>query len=170
MFIQKTCSTTDEILIWKCVPAHSVTPHAAFDNLRCKLNKPSSPDLLSGTQIRGYHIFEMAYTSPQPLPEPQFSAHALQRNCQVISLICYNTVTTQNLWFFRRNFYKGFEVLLFSMSSTTSQLLSSGEFCKLRYDTMPVKSASANVSFYTNNSKMRNIELWHSCCKLAICL
>jgi len=39
------------------------------------------------------------------------------------------------------------------MSATTTQLLSSDEFCKLRYDTIPVKSASANVSFYTNNPK-----------------
>jgi len=39
------------------------------------------------------------------------------------------------------------------MSATTTQLLSGGEFCKLRYDTLPVKSESANVSFYTNNSK-----------------
>jgi hypothetical protein len=31
-----------------------------------------------------------------------------------------------------------------------TQLLSSGEFCKLRCDTVPVKSAYANVSFYTN--------------------
>jgi hypothetical protein len=31
------------------------------------------------------------------------------------------------------------------MSATTTQLLSSGEFCKLRYDTIPVKSASSNV-------------------------
>jgi hypothetical protein len=88
MFLQKTfSSTTDEILICKCVPAHSITSHAAFDNLRCTLNKTSSPDLLSGTQMRGYHIFEMAYTrtSPQPLPD-QFSAHALQRNCQVAHL------------------------------------------------------------------------------------
>jgi len=52
--------------------------------------------------------------------------------------------------------FKGFEVLYFSMSATTTQLLSSGEFCKLRYDTTPVKSASANVSLYTNNSKMTN--------------
>jgi len=37
------------------------------------------------------------------------------------------------------------------MSATTTQLLSSGKFCKLRYDTTPVKSVSANVSFYTNN-------------------
>jgi hypothetical protein len=28
-----------------------------------------------------------------------------------------------------------------------------------------LKSASANVSFYTNNSKMPNFELWHSCRK-----
>jgi len=48
------------------------------------------------------------------------------------------------------------------MSATTTQLLSSGEFCKLRYYTVPVKSASANVSFYTNNSKMPNFELWQS--------
>jgi len=41
------------------------------------------------------------------------------------------------------------------MSATTTQLLSSGEFCKLRYDTIPVKSATANVSFYTNNSKKK---------------
>ena len=44
------------------------------------------------------------------------------------------------------------------MSATMTQLLSSGEFCKLRYDTMPVKSASANVSFSTNNSK--NAKFW----------
>jgi len=40
------------------------------------------------------------------------------------------------------------------MSATTTQLLSSGEFCKL-----PVRSASANVSFYVSNSKMPNFEL-----------
>jgi len=43
------------------------------------------------------------------------------------------------------------------VSATTTQLLSSGEFCKLRYDTVPVKSASANVSFYTDNSKNAKI-------------
>jgi len=46
-------------------------------------------------------------------------------------------------------------------SVMTNQLLSSSEFCKLRYDTIPFQSASANVSFYTNNSKMPNFELWH---------
>jgi hypothetical protein len=56
------------------------------------------------------------------------------------------------------------------MSATTTHLLSSGEFCKLSYDTIPVKSESANVSFYTSNSKMPNFGLWHSCRKWAICL
>jgi hypothetical protein len=55
--------------------------------------------------------------------------------------------------------FKGFEVLLFSMCATTTQLLSSGDFYKVRYDTITVKSASANVSFYTNNSKMPKFEL-----------
>jgi len=55
------------------------------------------------------------------------------------------------------------------MSAMTTQLLSSGEFCKLRYDTIPVKSASANFSFYTNNSRMPNFKLCHSCRKWAIC-
>jgi hypothetical protein len=45
------------------------------------------------------------------------------------------------------------------MSAMMTQLLSSCEFCKLRYDTTPVESASANVSFYTSNSKMPNFEL-----------
>jgi len=45
------------------------------------------------------------------------------------------------------------------MSATATQLLSSGEFCKLRYDTIPVKSAFVIVSFYTSNSKMPNFEL-----------
>jgi len=41
----------------------------------------------------------------------------------------------------------------------TTQLLSSGEFYKLPYDTTPVKNASTIVSFYTNNSKMPNFGL-----------
>jgi hypothetical protein len=52
-----------------------------------------------------------------------------------------------------------FKVLQFSISATTTQPLSGGEFCKLRYDTVPVKRASANVSFYANNSKMPNLGL-----------
>jgi hypothetical protein len=45
------------------------------------------------------------------------------------------------------------------MSAMKTQLLFSGEFFKLCYDTIPVKRAPANVSFYSNNSKMPNFEL-----------
>jgi len=55
--------------------------------------------------------------------------------------------------------FKRFEMLYFSMSAMTMQLLSSGWFYKLRYEIIPVKSSSANVSFYTSNSKMPNFEL-----------
>ena len=44
------------------------------------------------------------------------------------------------------------------MGATTTQLLSSGKFCKLRYDIIPVKSAYSNVSFNINNSK--NAKFW----------
>jgi len=44
------------------------------------------------------------------------------------------------------------------VSAMMTQLLFSGEFCKLRHDTIPVKSASANVPFYTINLKMLNFE------------
>jgi len=44
------------------------------------------------------------------------------------------------------------------MSATKAQLLSSGEFSKLRYDILIVTSASANVSLYSNNTKMPNFE------------
>jgi len=61
--------------------------------------------------------------------------------------------------------FKGFEVVQLSVSATTTLLLSSGQFSKLRYDTVPVKRASANISFYTNNLKMPNFDLCHSCTK-----
>jgi hypothetical protein len=69
------------------------------------------------------------------------------------------TVSQLKICDFSEESFKGFEMLSFPMSATTTQLLSSSEFCKPRYDTIPVKSASANVSFYTNNSKMSNFEL-----------
>jgi len=56
------------------------------------------------------------------------------------------------------------------MIALMTQLFASGKFCKLCYDTIPVKSASANVSFYTSNWKMPNFELWHSFRKWAICV
>ena len=55
------------------------------------------------------------------------------------------------------------------MSALMTQLLFSGKFCELHYDTIPVKSASANVSFYTSNSKMPNFELWQYFSRGAIC-
>jgi len=67
---------------------------------------------------------------------------------------CVTTVSQLKMCDFSGEIFKGFEVLKFSMSATTTQPLSSGEFCKLRYDIVPLKSASANVSFSTNNSKM----------------
>ena len=69
------------------------------------------------------------------------------------------TVSHLKMCDFSGETFKGFEVLQFSMSATMTQLLFSSEFCKPRYDTVPVKDASANVSFYTNNSKMLNFEL-----------
>jgi len=77
---------------------------------------------------------------------------------------CHNnsvatTVSQLKMCDFSGETFKGFEVLYISMSATTTQLLSSGEFCKLRYDTIPVKSASVDVSFYTSNSKMPYFEL-----------
>jgi len=46
--------------------------------------------------------------------------------------------------------FKDFQELKFSVSAIMTQLLSIGEFCKLHYDTIPVKSASANISFCTS--------------------
>jgi len=42
------------------------------------------------------------------------------------------------------------------MSATPTQMFSSGEFCRLIYDTI---YAHENVSFYTNKSKLPNFEL-----------
>jgi hypothetical protein len=61
------------------------------------------------------------------------------------------TVSQLKICDFSGETFKGFEVLLSAMSATTTQLLSSGEFCQLGYDTITVQSASANVSFYTSN-------------------
>ena len=78
---------------------------------------------------------------------------------------CHNnsvttTVSQLKVCDFSGETFKGFEVLQFSMSATTTQLLSSGELCKLRYDTVPVKSASANVYFYISiTQKMPNFRL-----------
>jgi len=60
---------------------------------------------------------------------------------------------------FQEKLLKVLKCYNFFLSAKTTQLPSSGEFHKLRCDTVPVKSASANVSFYTSNSKMPNFEL-----------
>jgi hypothetical protein len=65
--------------------------------------------------------------------------------------------------------FKDFEVLCFSMSAKTTQLLSRCEISKLRYNTTHTKRISANVSFYKKKKKMPNFELCHSCPKWAIC-
>jgi hypothetical protein len=79
------------------------------------------------------------------------------------------TVSQLKICEFSGESFKGSDVLEFTVSATTTRLLSGGEFCKLRYDTIPVKSASVNVPFYTDNSKMPNFVLRHSCRKWAIC-
>jgi hypothetical protein len=62
------------------------------------------------------------------------------------------TVSQPKICDFSGETFKGFEVLQFSTSATT-QLLSSSEFCELRYDTIPVKSASSNVTFIPKTQK-----------------
>ena len=44
--------------------------------------------------------------------------------------------------------FKGFEVLLSAVSATTTQLLSSGEFCKLRFDSTCSKCISKRFFLY----------------------
>jgi hypothetical protein len=83
-----------------------------------------------------------------------FSVHFLGRYCSFVT-----TVSQLKICDFLGETFKDFEVLQFSVSAMMTQLLSSSEFCKLRFDTIPVKSASANVSFYTNKSKMPNFDL-----------
>ena len=91
-------------------------------------------------------------------PGNKFGAYPIQIN-RYVSLIC-TTVSQLKTCHFSGETFKSFEVLLFSVSATTTQLLSSGEFCRVRYDTTSVKSASSDVSFYTNNSKKKpNFEL-----------
>jgi hypothetical protein len=61
--------------------------------------------------------------------------------------VATTTVSQLKICDFSGETFKGFEVLGSSMIATMTQLFSRGEFCKLRYDTTAVKSASANVSF-----------------------
>jgi hypothetical protein len=54
---------------------------------------------------------------------------------------------------FSGEMFKDFETLLSAMSATMTQVLSSGDFCKLRYDTIPLQSESANVLSIQVNKK-----------------
>jgi hypothetical protein len=93
------------------------------------------------------------------------TCHSFVTTVSQLKISDFSTVSQLKISDFSGEMFEGFEVLYFSMSATTTQLLYSGEFCTLRYDTIPVKSASADISFYTNNFTMPNSELQHSCCK-----
>jgi hypothetical protein len=129
--IQFTCDFISVVLLWRV--SHAVDVHllaslrdaVRFDSIyKLFLN---SREMSSETSI-GTH------------EKPSLWLRFLRLTLLFIhiSLIRDYNVTTQTLWFFSRNF-KGFEMLYFSMLATTTQLLSSGEFCKLRYVTIPVK-------------------------------
>ena len=84
-----------------------------------------------------------------------------------ISLICDSIVTTQNVWFFRREFKMFWIPIIFwEQQRHNCSPAASFENCVF---TKPVKSTSANVYFYINNSNVPNFELWRSCRKWVIC-
>jgi hypothetical protein len=70
--------------------------------------------------------------------------------------LVWTTVIKSKFVIFQEKLLKVWSAIIF-YESTMTQLLSSGEVCKLRYDTIPVKSVSANVSFYTNKQKCQNL-------------
>ena len=76
-------------------------------------------------------------------------------------------VTTQNAWFFRWDFKMFWNHIIF-WGQRRHNCSPAASFANC-VATKPVKSASANVYFYTNNSKMSNFKLWHFCCKWTIC-
>jgi hypothetical protein len=63
----------------------------------------------------------------------------LRRSQMAINRSFATTVLQLKICDFVGETFKGFEVLYFSVSATTTQLPSSGEFYKLRCDTIPVK-------------------------------
>ena len=100
----------------------------------------------------------------------KYSRHTILNKYGHIALICDDSVTTQNLWFYQEILLKFLKCYNFLWVQQRHNCSPAASFWRLRYDTIPVKSASANVSFYTNNWIMPKFELWHSCCKWAICL
>jgi len=71
-----------------------------------------------------------------------------------ILLICDNSVTIQKFVIFQERHLKFFKCCNSLWVQGRHNCSPAASFCKLRYVTIPVKSASANVSFYTNDSKI----------------
>ena len=113
-----------------------------------------------GLCISTYRSFATTVSQHNSVTTQQCHNTTVSQHNSVTTQQCHNTTVSQlKICNFSGETSKGFEVLQFSVSAKTTQLLSSGEFCKLRYETIPVKSAPANVSFYTNESKTPNFEL-----------
>jgi len=66
--------------------------------------------------------------------------------CHLKSLICHNIVTTQNMWFFQDRLLKVLKCYNFLWVQRRHNCSPAASFYNLRFDTIPVKSASANVS------------------------
>jgi len=90
-----------------------------------------------------------------------------------ISLICDNTVTTtvsqkqchnSKSVIFQEKYLKVLKCYNFLWVQRRQNCSPAASFANC-VDTTPVKSASAYVSFYINNSKMPNFDLRHSCRK-----
>jgi hypothetical protein len=80
---------------------------------------------------------------------------SIRNQAKILNNITYRSFATTmsqlKISDFSGETFKVCEVLYFSMSATTKKLLSGGWIYKLRYETIPVKSAPANASFSTNS-------------------
>jgi hypothetical protein len=76
--------------------------------------------------------------------------------CCLTSLVCDKRVTTGN---FRRKVWRFLNCSNFLRVQRRHNCSPAASFANC------VKSAAANVSFYTDNSKMTNFDLWHCCSK-----
>ena len=81
-----------------------------------------------------------------------------------------NSVTTKNMWFFQVRFLNVLKCCNFLRVQRRHNCTPAASFANCVMTLYLFKSASAYVSFYTNNSKMPNFELWHSCRKWPISL
>jgi hypothetical protein len=93
----------------------------------------------------GYSVFRRIFRASEDIP--CFGGYSVFRRIFRVSAAYHlfpTTLSPLKISDFSGENLKVFEVLKFSISATTTQLLSSGKFCKLRYETIPVKCASAN--------------------------